>query len=542
MSQTTTRRSTETGTGDASSDHEAASTVAAPASKPIDRRLQIAAALTGILISSSFLSFRLYAVAWFAFVPLLWALRQAKDRRTVTRLGWIAGLTTNLPAFHWLIYTIHVFGGFPAIIAVFFYSCLSLFTSTQFVLFTLAARRSGRGPLLLAAPAIWVSLEFLFPNLFPWRMANSQYEVPLLLQSGDLFGPFGLSFVIVWFSAAIAQWLPPLEAERETSQQRALPLALAGGAALALALYGHVRLGEIDTLLQASDSVEVALVQGNISIEEKDDQTLIDTNLERYRELSLPLQATTDLVVWPETVSQHWIEADSRTLSVKTNPFPDLKTHLLFGGLAYRLTGPDSADEFNSSFLIGPGGTVHGRYDKRILMPFGEYIPFAWLFPAIRKLSPNTAGFLAGEGVQVWDIGGKFKLGPLICYEDLIAAMPRETTLAGAEVLLNILNDAWYGESAAPVQHQALAIWRSVENRRYLLRGSNTGVTSIIDPAGRIVAEGGLFTEEVIRGRIQPLKLLTFHTRFGDVFAWSVVIGAALLLATARSGRSVSAS
>jgi len=502
----------------------------------MDWALPVAAALSGALIAASFLRFQLYLLAWFAFVPLLWALRQAPNRAAAVRLGWVAGLATNIPAFYWLVYTIHVFGGFPWIVAAFFYGCLSLFTSTQFVLFALARWRSGTGPLLLAAPATWVSLELLFPNLFPWRMANSQYPVPTLLQSGDLFGPFGLSFVMLWFAAALAQLLPARTAETQVAPapRRFLPLGLATAALLALVAYGRVQLAWIDRLLQQSPTAQVALVQGNISIEDKGDTKLIDTNLDQYRALSLPLQEHTDLIVWPETVSQRWIAADTRYLGSKENPFPELATTLLFGGLAYRMTGPQTADEFNSSFLVGPGGEVLGRYDKRILMPFGEYLPFASYFPAIRKISPNTAGFLAGTGVRVWDVGGKFKLGPLICYEDLISDMPRHTTSAGAEVLLNILNDAWYGESAAPVQHQALAIWRSVENRRYLLRGSNTGVTSIIDPAGRILSEGGLFTAEVIAGEIHPLNVISFYTRYGDVFAWSAVFASTVLLALGR--------
>jgi len=163
-------------------------------------------------------------------------------------------------------------------------------------------------------------------------------------------------------------------------------------------------------------------------------------------------------------------------------------------------------------------------------MPFGEYLPLASAFPAIRRLSPETGGFTAGTGVSLFRLPGAVTIGPLICYEDLLARLPRAATAAGAEVLLNILNDAWYGNTAAPYQHQALALWRAIENRRYLLRGSNTGVTSIIDAAGRVVAEGQLFRSLVVRGTIPRLQLTTVYTRYGDVFAWLVVAGAAGLL------------
>ncbi len=172
-----------------------------------------------------------------------------------------------------------------------------------------------------------------------------------------------------------------------------------------------------------------------------------------------------------------------------------------------------------------------GRYDKRILMPFGEFLPFAETFPWLRQLSPATAGFKAGTDAKVIRIPGGARVGALICYEDLVAGMPRATTNAGADFLVTILNDAWYGNSPAPHQHQALALWRTLETRRYLLRGSNTGVTSILDAAGRVVDEGGLFTEETIVGDVAQLDIESVYARIGDVFAWSLVATGALWLA-----------
>jgi apolipoprotein N-acyltransferase len=484
------------------------------------------AAAGGLLIAACFLRFQLWPLAWVAFVPLLWALAQAPTPRVAARLGLVAGVTTNLPAFYWLVYTIHVFGGFSYPVALFFYACLTAYTACQFVLFALAWQRTGPGPLALAAPLLWVSLEFLFPNLFPWRMAHCQLQVPVLLQIGDLTGPYGLSFVMLWVSAALTEVI---------IRRRRAPLVAAVVAALAVVAYGMWRLPQVERAMADAPTARVALVQGNVGIKEKGDVRYFDVNLDKYQELSEPRQDATDLIVWPETVNQHWVEADAPRLDAKENPFDGLRTHLIFGGLAFRLLGPREAEEFNSAFLVGPNGAVLGRYDKRILMPFGEYIPFATYFPFIKSLSPETGGFTAGTTVSIFDVAGKLKVGQLICYEDLVASMSRHATQAGAEVLLNILNDAWYGNTAAPYQHQALALWRAVENRRYLLRGSNSGVTSIIDAAGRVVAEGGLFTAEVVSGTVPRLHLNTFYTRYGDVFGWLVAVGAAVLLIRKRS-------
>lgn len=499
---------------------------------PALSQLGAAAVVSGLLIAACFLWFELYPLAWVAFVPLLWAIRRTATTREAAGIGFIAGMATNLPAFYWLVYTIHVFGGFGYPIAIFFYASLTLYTALEFVIFAVAAQRIGLGPLALAAPILWVALEFLYPTLFPWRMANSQFHAPVLTQIGDITGPFGLSFVMLWISAALTVLL---ERPWPLRPRRFLPLTAAAAATAAVTLYGALRLPAIDAAIAAAPTVQVALVQGDVGIKEKGDIRYFDINLDKYQQLSEDLQDRVDVVVWPETVSQHWIEASTKRLEGRENPFDDLRAYLIFGGLAFRLRGHHQADQFNSAFLVGPGGAVLDRYDKHVLMPFGEYIPLGTYFPIVYALSPETGSFTAGTGVSVFDIPGKARIGQLICYEDLLASMSRHATLAGAEVLLNILNDAWYGNTAAPYQHQALALWRAIENRRYLLRGSNSGVTSIIDAAGRVIAEGGLFRAEVVTGTVHRLDLKTFYTHYGDVFAWAVVAAALVLLWRARA-------
>ena len=195
-------------------------------------------------------------------MPLLWALGRATSRREALRLGLLAGLATNVPAFYWLVYTIHVFGGFPYPLALFFYACLSLFSAMQFVLFAWGFHRLRFGPLGLFAPVLWVALEFLFPNLFPWRMANSQLEMPVLMQIGDLAGPYLLSFVMVWVSAGIALAL---------SARRALRAAGGGRwrRPRRCVVYGLWRMPMVQAAIDAAPTVRVGLVQGNVGIHEK---------------------------------------------------------------------------------------------------------------------------------------------------------------------------------------------------------------------------------------------------------------------------------
>jgi apolipoprotein N-acyltransferase len=485
--------------------------------------------LGGVLISAAFLDFSLFPLAWAAFVPLLWSFSRARDRREAAWLGLAAGVATNVPAFYWLVYTMHVFGGFPYALSAFFYLCLSLFAALQLVLFAIAFRRLGFGPLGLAAPVLWVALEFLYPNLFPWRLANSQFHVPLLTQIGDVTGPFGLSFAMVWFGAALV-----LAARRP---RRWRPLVASTAAVVALVAYGALRWPTVEAAVAAAPSLRVGLVQGNIGIREKGNVAFFDINVERYRKLSQSLEDRVDLIVWPESVAQWWVPAGATRLAARDNPFPGTRAYLIFGGLAFSYGDDELPEKYNSAFLIDGAGDVLGRYDKRVLLPFGEYLPGAKLVPGLAELSPETGDFTPGRRLVTLDVPGRAKVAPLICYEDVPAGIARAMTLNGAEVLMTIFNDAWFGRSMAPYQHEALALWRAIENRRYFVRVGNAGVTGVVDPFGRIVDHLGLFTEETLVEDIRPLRIETFYTRFGDVFGWSVVAAAALWLLGSRRYR-----
>jgi apolipoprotein N-acyltransferase len=478
---------------------------------------------SGVMIAAPWLDFSLFPLAWLAFVPLLYALAQARDRRDALWIGAVAGLATNIPAFYWLVYTIHVFGGFAIPLAVFFYACLSAFSALQFVLFAWGFHTVGFGPLGLSAPVLWVALEFLFPNLFPWRMGNSQMLVPVLLQIGDLTGPYGLSFAIVWVSAgATLAWLRP---------RRWVPLAAASAATALIILYGLLRMPVVDEAIDAAPSVAVGLVQGNVGIHEKGDVALFDINLGRYRELSIPLENSVDVLIWPESVAQWWVSADETPLAPKHNPYAGVGAYLIYGGLAYEYPrGGGEPLMYNSAFLIDGKGKVYGRYDKHVLMPFGEYIPGASLFPSLYALSPQTGQFTPGREDRTLDVPDRIRFAPLVCYEDVPARIARAMTANGADALLTMFNDAWFGPTMAPYQHEAIAIWRAIENRRFFVRVGNAGATGIVDPFGHVVDRLGLFTAETLRAEIRPLHIATVYTEYGDVFAWSVVCASAVWL------------
>jgi len=481
----------------------------------------------GAALGASFLDFRLYPVPWLAMAALLLALEGQTPRRAF-RLGFLAGVTGLALAFHWLVYALHVFGGFSRPLAGLLALAPIAWMALELALFGALLSWLRPLPLALAPPLAFTAVEFLFPSLFPWRLAHSQYRVPALLQTGELAGPYLLTFVMTWSAAALATTVRALRTSGRGAARRAA-VALAGAALLVAATvgYGHVRLAAIARARAAAPTLTIGVVQGNVGVAEKGRHALFTRNLERYRDLSRALAPEAELLIWPETVFQQRIPASARVLGSALHPFPDAPRPLLFGGLAVR-HADGRRELFNSAFLVREGGVIAGRYDKRVLVPFGEYMPLGDRFPRLRALSPATGNFAVGTGPLVLAPRDDARIGPLICYEDILPARARIAVRAGATVLLNLTNDAWYGDGPQPHQHQALAIWRAVETRRDLIRATNTGVTSVISAGGRVLAELPTFEPDVLLAEVRLLESTTPYVARGDVVAWSLVAALAL--------------
>lgn len=472
------------------------------------------------LVAVPFLDTDLWVLAWFGLVPLFALAPYAGSVRSAAFYGVLMGFVVNVIGFHWVVTTITRFGGFPVAIALFFFSALSLYAALPFAIVAAALRWSGPAAPLLLAPALWAAVEFAFPAMFPWRLAHSQREVTWLLQTGDLAGPYLLSFVMALFAAAVAR-LP-----------RVRPLLGALATVGVLLVYGGFRVAQVEREMAASPRFTVGVVQGNLLLDEKRQHELFDSNVARYRRLSATLSPPPDLLVWPETVVEWGIPHETETLA-GLDPYPDAPAPLLFGAVSYRDWGRRT-EWFNSAFLRRADGSIGGRYDKIVLMPFGEYIPFSWLFPSLKELSPNTGDFQAGTGPVVVRVSDRARVGNLICYEDLLSGHVRRTVAAGANLLVTMTNDAWFGHSAALREHDSLALWRAVENRRYLVRATNSGLSTVTDPLGRTVAELPTQTATAASVPVHLLSGTTPYQRIGDAFGYITLAFAISLLIYSR--------
>lgn len=312
-----------------------------------------------------------------------------------------------------------------------------------------------------------------------------------------------------------------------------LPETVAVGALLlGVIVYGHVRLDSVSRELQRAPSLTIAAVQGNIDIRSKGDLTYLASNLDVYKELTKGIDGAA-LVIWPESAVEAWLPENLRQLPPEILPHLSPKTSNFLFGVRSMREDPSSPGPtvFNSAFLVDPKGNVKGYYHKQVLLAFGEYIPLASVLSKIPGMPPIGKGFTRGNGPRTLELSPSIKLATLICYEDLMPSLSRRF-VAGGEVnlLVNLTNDAWFGNSVAPWQHANLAKWRAIETRRSLVRATNAGLTSIISPTGEIVQTLPAFSSGVLIAKVPLLQGKTPYVRFGDWLSWIVSAASVCLL------------
>ena len=490
----------------------------------------LACFLSAILLAAPFLAPSLFPLAWVAFVPLFWTIDQAPTLRRATFYGWLMGVGAHLIGFYWLVYTISAFGGFPYAVSVAVFFLYAALQAVQIGLFALLVRGAGFGPLQIFPALLWVPFEFLFPLLFPWHVANSQIAFSWFVQSADLVGPYGASFIVVWANAAIYRAIFAFKHERRIA---VLPFACAALSVIVSVVYGIQRLGSVAAEIAGASKLSVAAVQGNVDIDLKWNPELAKKNLEKHRRLTAEDAAAVSLVIWPESAIEFMIPETLRELPVDLMPaFKSDRAFFIFGAKSFRGDlGRPGAKIFNTAFFTDGQGRILGHYHKQVLLAFGEYLPFANLLSLLPAM-PFADGFTPGPGPVAFHLSGAVRVAPLICYEDLMPDLSRKFVReTGANVLVNLTNDAWYGRSVGPWQHLWLAQSRAIETRRSLLRVTNTGVTSLVDAKGEIVQTLPMFTEGVVQMDVAILNGETYYVRFGDWFAWALTaIGIGIVL------------
>ncbi|RJQ86477.1 MAG: apolipoprotein N-acyltransferase [Desulfobacteraceae bacterium] len=503
----------------------------------IQRNQWLLSLSSGFLLCLAFPKIDQGWLAWGALVPLLLAVRQATPR-TGFVLGLAAGLVQYLGLMYWTAYTMHVYGQVPLVLSILvlllFAAILAIYTALFPMLVCWLCRKPWH--LVVLSPAAWVMLEWLRTWLFtgfPWELLGySQYDRLWVIQIADLFGVPAISALIVFFNAvlclAFLGWVDKrwqtYPVERKTVLRAGIALA---GVLLVAAVYGIYRLQAVDAMAAKADRAKVSVVQGNIDQSVKWDAAFQVLTTVKYRSLSLEAAGNgADLIIWPETAAPFYMFHDKLLTDMVLQGVKTAGTDFIIGSPAAQVENGETY-YFNRAYLITPEGAVAGHYDKVHLVPFGEYVPLQRLFPFVDKLVAQVGDFKAGRrgDTLVWK--GR-PLGMLICYEAIFPGLARAMVQNGAQMLINITNDAWFGRTSAAHQHFSMAVLRSVENRRFQVRAANTGISGFIDPTGRILAASALYADATLTAQVALLKGRTLYSRWGD---WPLVAACSLALA-----------
>jgi apolipoprotein N-acyltransferase len=352
-------------------------------------------------------------------------------------------------------------------------------------------------------------------------------------QIADITGVYGVSFLVAAINGAIYDLALPLSGKPGTGRtgpfvsrwQAILSLILFLFIVVGPLLYGMAELNVPDK----QGNVKVSVIQGNIRQDVKWDSHFQREVIDTYERLSVKASsAKPDIIVWPESAVPFVFGYDKPLTEEISGFSKELNSYLLFGGVVVKHNGADKSSLSNSAILLSPEGKVVSVYDKIHLVPYGEYVPLRELFPFINKMVTAIGDFSRGQETTVMETPFA-KIGNLICYEIIFPGLVRKFVDEGADLLVTITNDAWFGRTAAPYQHFSMAVFRAVENRVPVARAANTGISGFIDAKGRIMDKSDIFTESVITEEIATGGEKTFYTRYGDVFAW-ICITVSLLM------------
>jgi apolipoprotein N-acyltransferase len=472
--------------------------------------------ISGGLYFAAFPGVDIWPLAFVALVPLIVALDGQTARRGLW-LGWVSGFTMTMSGFYWLLEMLRVFSGFDTPLCVLFMSFLCAYQAGRMALTGwLTARAVQRnwplGPTFVLA---FATGEFLFPLLFPWYYGATVHGCLPLIQTAEVGGPILVGLVLVASNLAIAGVV--LAKLRRTPQNWRRELSLLGIVVVAL-IYGFWRMSAVRAAVASAPKVHVGIVQANMSLYGKRHE--LEEGLRRHLVLTRQLNAQQklDLVVWSETSVMRPVEESKLSLEVPRAFSTELHVPALVGSVLVRPVEDErSYVFFNSALATDANGNVTGRYDKTYLLAFGEYLPFGDSFPILYSWSPNSGHFSQGASLEPLNVAGHW-VSTNICYEDLIPGFVNKMLRhREADLIVNMTNDAWFGDTLEPWQHLALAKFRAIEQRRYLIRSTNSGISAFVDPAGRVLAHTKAFEQASMAQDVAWLRGKTPYRHIGDV-------------------------
>jgi apolipoprotein N-acyltransferase len=470
----------------------------------------LAAAFSGLLLAATFPPL---GQGWLGFVALIPLLLTAERRPFAS--GFVCGLFFFAPLLYWLNIVMTSYGGLAPFFSVVAWLLLCLYLALFFgasLWLTFALKQQLKLQPFLSLPFIWVAFEYLRGILltgFPWGLVGyAAIDMSQLRQVADLFGVYGLSWLFVLCNSTLALLL-----RRRLARIAIFGLALSTFFLLSAFYYGQQALRpNADELPR----MKLGLIQGNIEQNHKWDRNYRQQTLDAYRRLSLEAAAQgAELLIWPEAATPFYMQDDTVDSRQVLQIPRDTGRSLLLGGPSYQQHADQGYSYHNSAFLLGADARLSGRSDKIHLVPFGEYVPLGKLLFFVNKLVSGVGDFTPGT-VKPLAMNGH-DLGVLICYEAIFPELARDYVRNGSDLLVNLTNDAWFGRSSAPRQLLDMTRMRAVENRIWIARAANTGISALIAPDGRAYHETALFEPAAVIGSVELGSRYSLYRQLGDI-------------------------
>jgi apolipoprotein N-acyltransferase len=488
----------------------------------------LASALSGILQFMAFPSYDLALLGWVGLVPLFAGI-QSKRPLHAFLLAWITGIVFFAGHFSW----VFQIPGYKLFHHTLLIPYMGLFSAIFGLTFSFVEARRGLRTALFSTPLIWVSLEYVRANFgflaLPWAMlGHSQYQFPTVIQFASFTGAYGVSFLLVMINAVLF-WVfrAILKGER-------VPRSAVVVSALLTCLvlsYGYLETREpIST-----KTIRTAVIQSNISREMKaNPKGHANFIIEKHEYFTR--QATKDrpaLIVWPEAATPGLVLKNVTLLNRMVSFIKETGSFFLIGSSEYpkfiRHTSQGPQGIGNTALLFSPEGKILEQYLKIHLVPFGEYVPYEGIVPWPEFIVPmeNKSYEVPGKDYTLFEINTT-KFGVLICWEIVFPNLFRQFVRKGADFMLNVTNEGWFGETAAPYQLAAVCVFRAVENQVSLARAANNGISCFIDPYGRITGRvenhhKDIFVEGYLTQEVPLRNKESFYTAYGDVFVYFVL-------------------
>jgi len=495
------------------------------------KRALLLAAFGAALLFAAYPPASLVVPSFACLVPFLWALDEAREqpRRRVFWLGFWFGVIANGAVLYWMVVALWHFTPLSALgyAASLFLALGPLWGLLAWGTHRTCGTHETHGMLAVAFPVYWTSLEWLLAHLsdlaFPWLgLGTSLVRVPVLVQWADIAGARGVTLWLAWANVMV------FIALRRRRWQPAAALAATLVAALG---YGVWR----ERTLELRPAIKVAAIQPNVGFDEKGDRrydiALLTQLLDMTR--AAARDGSVGMVSWPEAaVPVYFVERPSYMDSI-SRLARELRRPLLVGGLeARRNRSGDGWDTWNAAFLVDSTGTfMQPFYGKRYLVPIVERVPF--LNPDWFGDMKWFGGFERGSSLPVYQVAGA-RFGVLICYESAFENLSRHYRARGADIIVNITNDAWFGRTAAPYQHAAHLVMRAIETRAGMARAANSGISQFVSPLGYPYSSTALETEAIVSDTVFTTGARTIYVRLGDWVGWLVLAGTAMIIVATR--------